>query len=291
MQQAFKPVLAQTPAQNLKTETGHVVYLFSPEKLNLSHKQIGIQMIEARHFVMFTDQAFAALDTSEMIFASDLSTQRGVVNQVKTAFACALEVVIQHGARGAVILESLIDLPPAKVKALEDKLVRMGWFTEPVLPNLTSILDQVAASDRYEEQAITDLKQAIHQAISYRLARMDDTANEAQQARRPEGFGRGFLTRVEREYYKEIGLDIPEGMTFEEVTANPGALQQSASSITPEELDLKLAENQKAMVEVFAAAMNNLVDKILSVKGGLDNAKEEEEGKPKQTRRSPLSAG
>lgn len=261
MQQAYKPALAVNPAQSLLVQSGHTCVLWSPEKLNLSHKQVGIQMVEARHFVLFTDQAFPGRDESETIFTADLTSERGIVAQVKTAYACAYEVIIQHAARGVVILESFIDVPPAKVEALENKLVQLGWFEVEKIPELRGILEQVVPSDEIERQAIDDLRNAVETTINYRMARLDDSIGESQRAR--EGnMGRASLTRQERIYYEEIGLELPESITQAPIAqAGPLADGNAVAEL--------LASNNQAMIEVMSSAMNNFAATLVAqMKGG-----------------------
>jgi hypothetical protein len=270
MQQAYKPAMATSPAQDLMSQTGHTVVLWSPEHLNLSHKQVGIQKVEARHFVIFTDQVFHSRDESEAIFQADLNAPRAVVRQVKTAFACAYEVIIQHAARGVVILDSFLDVPVAKVEALENKLKQAGWFEAEKIPQLKAILEGIKASDAIERTAIDDLKNAVETTITYRMARLDDSMGEAQRAK--EGnMGRATLTREERTYYEEIGLELPESVTQSAV--NP------AASFDGNAVAELMASNNQAMIDVMASAMNNFATTLINqMKGGQPDGNEKESG-------------
>lgn len=270
MQQAYKPAMAISPAQDLMSQTGHTVVLWSPEHLNLSHKQVGIQKVEARHFVIFTDQVFHSRDESEAIFQADLNAPRAVVRQIKTAFACAYEVIIQHAARGVVILDSFLDVPVAKVEALENKLKQAGWFEAEKIPQLKAILEGIKASDAIERTAIDDLKNAVETTITYRMARFDDSMGEAQRAK--EGnMGRATLTREERTYYEEIGLELPESVTQSAV--NP------AASFDGNAVAELMASNNQAMIDVMASAMNNFATTLINqMKGGQPDGNEKESG-------------
>lgn len=270
MQQAYKPVMALNPAMNLLTQPGHTAVLWSPERLNASHKQVGIQIVEARHFVLLSDQTYHARDESEAIFQADLNAPRGIVLQTKTAYACALEIITQWGDRGAVILESFLDVPAAKVEALENKLVRKGWFAVETLPELFAILGDVTPSDDLEATAIEDLRKSVAAAIEHREKVLLNSKGEMQRAR--EGnMGRANLTRVEIDYYKEAGFDIDE-------SAATVAPQPMGTDMT--ELAKLFAEERKATVEVFAEAMANVVASIQS-KGGQADASQETSGKGK----------
>lgn len=270
MQQAYKPAMALTPAQDLMTQGGHTVVLWSPEHLNLSHKQVGIQKIEARHFVILTDQVFHSRDESEAIFQADLNAPRGIVRQTKTAFACAYEIIIQHAARGVVILDSFLDVPVAKVEALENKLKQAGWFDAEKIPQLKEILEGIKASDAIERTAIDDLKNAVETTITYRMARLDDSMGEAQRAK--EGnMGRATLTREERAYYEEIGLELPESVTQSAV--NP------AAPFDGNAVAELMATNNQAMIDVMANAMNNFAATLVAqMKGGQTDGNEKESG-------------
>jgi len=276
MQQAYKPAMATSPVMDLMNQTGHTVVLWSPEHLNLSHKQVGIQKVEARHFVIFTDQVFHARDESEAIFQADLNAPRGIVRQTKTAFACAYEVIIQHAARGVVILDSFLDVPVAKVEALENKLKQAGWFGAEKIPQLKDILEGVKASDAIERTAIDDLKNAVETTITYRMARLDDSMGEAQRAK--EGnMGRATLTREERAYYEEIGLELPES-----VTQSPVNLAASAVPFDGNAVAELMATNNQAMIDVMANAMNNFATTLINqMKGGQTDGNEKESGTSK----------
>jgi hypothetical protein len=270
MQQAYKPVMALSPAQDLMTQGGHTVVLWSPEHLNLSHKQVGIQKVEARHFVILTDQVFHSRDESEAVFQADLNAPRGIVRQTKTAFACAYEIIIQHAARGVVILDSFLDVPVAKVEALENKLKQAGWFEAEKIPQLKEILEGIKASDAIERTAIDDLKNAVDTTITYRMARLDDSMGEAQRAK--EGnMGRATLTREERAYYEEIGLELPESVTQSAV--NP------AAPFDGNAVAELMATNNQAMIDVMANAMNNFATTLMNqMKGGQTDGNEKESG-------------
>lgn len=267
MQQAYKPAMAISPAMDLMNQTGHTVVLWSPEHLNLSHKQVGIQKVEARHFVIFTDQVFHSRDESEAIFQADLNAPRGIVRQTKTAFACAYEVIIQHAARGVVILDSFLDVPVAKVEALENKLKQAGWFEVEKIPQLKEILEGIKASDALERTAIDDLKNAVERTIDYRMARLDDSMGEAQRAK--EGnMGRATLTREERAYYGEIGIELPESVTQSSVSP--------AASFDGNAVAELMATNNQAMIDVMANAMNNFATTLMNqMKGGQPDAEKE----------------
>lgn len=267
MQQAYKPAMAISPAMDLMNQTGHTVVLWSPEHLNLSHKQVGIQKVEARQFVIFTDQVFHSRDESEAIFQADLNALRGIVRQTKTAFACAYEVIIQHAARGVVILDSFLDVPVAKVEALENKLKQAGWFDAEKIPQLKEILEGIKASDAIERTAIDDLKNAVEATITYRMARFDDSMGEAQRAK--EGnMGRATLTREERAYYEEIGLELPESVTQSAVN--------SAAPFDGNAVAELMATNNQAMIDVMANAMNNFAATLVAqMKGGQTDGEKE----------------
>lgn len=271
MQQAYKPAMALSPAMDLMSQAGHTVVLWSPEHLNLSHKQVGIQKVEARHFVILTDQVFHSRDTSEAIFQADLNAPRGIVRETKTAYACAYEIIIQHAARGVVILDSFLDVPVAKVEALENKLKQAGWFDAEKIPQLKEILEGVKASDAIERTAIDDLKNAVETTITYRMARLDDSMGEAQRAK--EGnMGRATLTREERAYYEEIGLELPESVT-------QSAVAQTGSLADGNAVAELLASNNQAMISVMADAMNNFAATLVAqIKGGQTDGNEKESG-------------
>jgi len=258
----------------LMNQTGHTVVLWSPEHLNLSHKQVGIQKVEARQFVIFTDQVFHSRDESEAIFQADLNAPRGIVRQTKTAFACAYEVIIQHAARGVVILDSFLDVSVAKVEALENKLKQAGWFNAEKIPQLKGILEGIKASDAIERTAIDDLKNAVERTIDYRMARLDDSMGEAQRAK--EGnMGRATLTREERVYYEEIGIELPESVTQSSVGP--------AAPFDGNAVAELMATNNQAMIDVMANAMNNFATTLMNQMKGSQTDAEKESGKRKTT--------
>lgn len=251
MQSAFKPVLVEQPLASLLTQIGHTAVLWSPEALDLSNKQVGVQRIEPRQFVILHDQTYLIRDESEALFVGGGEMRRGLVPYTKPAYACAVEIIIQHGARGAVILDSLADVSPAKVQLLEDKLAALGWFDVRQLIQLTAILEQVKHSDDLESAAIADLKEAVTTAIRFRLARMDDVIGEAQRAR--EGnMGRSIVTREDVAYFAEIGANIPETLTQPIPEAG----------VSPDSLAKAIAESNQAVVTVMSEAMEKAMGRI-----------------------------
>lgn len=272
MQQAYKPAMAISPAMDLLVQTGHTVVLWSPEKLGLYHKQVGINLVEARHFVVLTDQTFHCRDESEMIFQADLNAPRGIVQQTKTAQACAIELIGQYGDRGVVILNSLLDAPMAKVEALENKLAQLGWFEKDSLTELFPILDAVKPSDDLEETAIGTLREATASAIKFRESYLADAKGEMLRAREGK-MGRANLTQQEVAYAREAGFDIDDNAT----TINQPA---PTSNNDIERLAAMFAENNKAIVDTFATAMNNILAQS-QVKGGQTDGNEKESGTSK----------
>jgi len=294
MQQAYKPAQELNPTQSLLVTPGHTCVIFSPEALDLSRKFVGLQKIEARHLVLMRDQVYIEKDSSETIFTADPGVERGLVRQVKTALACALEINIQHGARGMVILDCMIDAHEAQMAAFEAKLEALGWFTNPRLDALESILAKVVPSSTMEEKAIEALRTAISTAVTYRVARADDMLGEAQRAREGKQ-GRASMTRTEREYLMEIGMDLPESLT----APMPAALDEQT-------LNERFEKNNQALIETLSAAMNNFAAAVLARTEG-SNEKANTEGKASEgkeegaasagttessaprTRRSPLA--
>lgn len=275
MQQAFKPVLVQTPAANLLMQPGHTAVLWSPETLDASRKQIGVNQVKARHFVLFHDQTILVRDESEAIFQADLNVPRGIVNQIKTGYACAMECVIQWGARGVTVLESFLDVPPAKVQALEDKLSALGWFDPEVpLSGLLEILSRVKPSDRYEEQAISDLQKSIAAAITHREQALGDAKGEMRRAKEGKQ-GRAYLSEQEIAYYREAGFVVDEEATTVS-TSQPPATDLTA-------LAEMFAAERKATVEVFAEVLDKLMNQM---KGGSNASQESEADKTGNKRKA-----
>lgn len=277
MQQAYKPAMAISPGQNLLIQAGHTAVIWSPEKLGLHNKYVGIQSVEARHFVLLRDQGQGIKDESETVFQSEASQPRAMVVHTKTAHACALEILIQHGGRGVVVLDAFTDVPAAKIEAFEQKLIALGWFTTPLLTDLTSILDQVEPSDAMEAQVIKDLKVAVESAVAYRMSKMDDSINEIQ-GRKNGHMGRSSMTREETAYYAEIGVVLPDTVT------------SAPTSTTADEVDEKVDRKLAAFAEVIADALNNRVSAVVAEKIGASNEKDNEGIKETKARRSPLSS-
>jgi len=264
MQEAYKPVMAMTPAMNLLSQPGHTAVVWSPERLNASHKQVGVQTVEARHFVFLRDQTYHTRDESEAIFQADLNAPRGIVLHTKTAYACALEIVTQWGDRGAVILESYLDVPPAKIQAFEAKLSEEGWFEVQTLPEMFAVLQKVQPSDRAEEQAVEDLQKSIAAAIEHREKSLTNSKGEMQRAR--EGhMGRANLSRVEVAYYREAGFEVDEAAAT--VTSVPMSADMT-------QLAEMFTANNKAIVDTFADTMTQMMQQ-LQLKGGQTDVSQE----------------
>jgi hypothetical protein len=299
MQTAYKPAQELNPTQNLMFQTGHSVVVWSPEMLNLSHKFVGVQFVLPREMVVLHDQSMLEPDQSEAFFAGQLGETRGMVRQTKTAYACALEINVGYGVRGAVILESMTDTPEAAITMFENKLRALGWFDNPRLDALSGILNKVEVSDEREAQAITTLHTAINSAITYRAAMASDMLGEAQRAREGKA-GRASLTATERNYLLEIGMELPESVTAPIPT-----------SLDEREIEARFEQNNTALIEVLTAAMNQnsaMMLKMLEAKDKQNDTKEttiedtgkaadtgkevasQEGGTTKSTRRSPLAS-
>jgi hypothetical protein len=254
-------------------EPGHSVLLWTPETLDLSRKSVGLQRIEARNFAVFFDQQLLERDQSETIFQDQSGQARQLVRYTKTAMACAVEVLIQFGARGVVIIDSMLDRPQGALVQFEAKLASAGWFDRekaPLLDDLAEIVNQLTAngawSDAKEEKAAEDLLQAISTAITHRATYADDAMGEAQRAREGKQ-GRANLTRAEQAYLAEIGFTVPTDVAALDVKK---AAAQGQSAVSPEVIELMQANNA-ALVSVFSDALNKQADflmRALELKGG-----------------------
>ena len=265
MQQAYKPAKAITTQESLLIETGHTAVLFSPERLNLTEKQVGVMFVEARHFVILRDQTLRVLDQSENRFGGG-STEEGpktpVQNYTKPAHACGQEILISFEQRGATVIFAFNDVSAAKVQLLEDKLNRLGWFDVPTLEDLLDILGRVAISDEIEGRAVEELTISINTAIAYRQSRFDDTVTELE-GKRAGQMGRAKMTEVEKTYYAEAGLVVPD--TVNQVVPEP---------VDEAELTRRVAE---AVVKPMSDAMNNFAEALTKKleQGGQANGSEE----------------
>jgi hypothetical protein len=276
MQTAYREVreAANQPIQSLMMEPGHSVLLWTPETLDLSRKQVGLQRIEARNFAVFYDQQILERDQSETIFQDASGQPRQLVRHTKTAMACAVEVLIQFGARGVVVLDSMLDRPQGAMVQFEAKLVNAGWFDRekaPLLDDLVGIINSLTAagawSDAKEQKAADDLLMAISTAINHRATYADDLMGEAQRAREGKQ-GRANLTREEQTYLAEIGFNIPTDVAALDV--KKAAAQVPMAGVSPEVIELMQANNA-ALVSVMSDALNKQADflmRALELKGG-----------------------
>lgn len=256
MQAAYKAQETNQVGRSLLTEVGHSVVVWSPELLDLSRKQVGIQKIEPRHFAMLFDQQYLDRDQSETIFNDQTGQPRELVRVTKTALSCAVEISIQYGARGMVILDSFLDQSQAAVRAFEDRLAALGWFTAEKLDDLVRILAEVETSTPAEREAVAALSQAISTAINFRSAYATEMMGEAQRSREG-GTGRSAFTVVERQYLEEIGFSVPENI------APLDARKAAESTGVQPEIAALIQANNEALVSVMADAMNNLARTFL----------------------------
>lgn len=240
-------------------EPGHSVLLWTPETLDLSRKQVGLQRIEARNFAVFYDQQILERDQSETIFQDQSGQARQLVRHTKTAMACAVEVLIQFGARGVVVLDSMLDRPQGALVQFEAKLVNAGWFDRekaPLLDDLVGIINSLTAagawSDAKEQKAADDLLVAISTAINHRATYADDMMGEAQRAREGKQ-GRANMTREEQNYLSEIGFTIPTDVAALDV--RKAAAQVPMAGVSPEVIEL-MSANNAALVSVMSDALN-----------------------------------
>lgn len=259
MQETYGQSQRLQVTRNILEELGHTVVLFSSEKLNLTNKRVGIQMIEARHFVFVRDQTYRVRDETEAIFTADPGQERGFINYTKAAHKCAMEVMIQHASRGVGVIAAFDDVPIAKIEAFEKKLAALGWFEVPQLQQLLGILEQVQPSDEMEQKAAEELFNLVQTGISHRLAKLDDSIMEAEQSKKDGGIGRSNLTRDERSYYAEIGVDLPN-MLSQPVQNIQAQEQQTAQSGSQVEL---IGQVASAIAEPMADMMNQTVEKVV----------------------------
>lgn len=276
MQTAYREVreTGNQPVQSLMMEPGHSVLLWTPETLDLSRKTVGLQRIEARHFAVFYDQQLLERDQSETIFQDQSGQPRQLMRYTKTAMACAVEVLIQFGGRGVVIIDSMLDRPQAALVQFEAKLANEGWFDRekaPQLDDLIAIINGLTAagawSDAKEEQAANGLLMGISTAINHRATYADDMMGEAQRAREGKQ-GRANLTREEQTYLGEIGFTIPTDVAALDV--KKVVAQVPMAGVSPEVVELMQANNA-ALVSVFSDALNRQADfmmRALELKGG-----------------------
>jgi hypothetical protein len=262
MQTAYREVreAGNMPVQSLMMEPGHSVLLWTPETLDLSRKQVGLQRIEARNFAVFYDQQILERDQSETIFQDASGQPRQLVRHTKTAMACAVEVLIQFGARGVVVLGSMLDRPQGAMVQFEAKLVNAGWFDRekaPLLDDLVAVINGLTAagawSDAKEQKAADDLLMAISTAINHRATYADDLMGEAQRAREGKQ-GRANLTREEQTYLAEIGFNIPTDVAALDI--KKAAAQVPMAGVSPAVIEL-MQVNNRALVSVFSDALNN----------------------------------
>ena len=280
MQEAYRPATPRTKEQNLLFEPGHTVVMWTPEDLNLSNRRVGLQSAKGRNFLVLTDQVFRVRDTSERIFSADPGENQGIVNEAKYAHLCAYEILLAHSARGVAIIDSLCDTSPAKVQLFEDRLRAKGWFDVPRLQDMIQILDEFVPSDYLEEEAVTALRVALERTIEYRSARLDDSIQEAEQAKKENGIGRSNLTRTERAYYAEIGFDLPEMLSqpvqnMDKVTeAQPMGQVNQIREVTAA-IAVPFAEAMNEAFAKFTSEMMKRVDERLTQKGVVEDGNEE----------------
>lgn len=295
MQEAYRPATPRTAEQNLLFEPGHTVVMWTPEDLNLSNKKVGLQFAKGRNFLVLTDQVYRVRDTTERMFNADPGEQQGIVNEAKYAHLCAYEVLLAHSARGVAIIDSLCDTTPAKVQLFEDRLRAKGWFDVPRLQDMIQILNEFVTSDYAEEEAVNALRVALERTIEYRSARLDDSIQEAEQAKKEDGIGRSNLTRTERAYYAEIGFDLPE------MLSQPVQNMDKATDAQPVDQVDQIRQVTAAIAGPFAEAMNDAfakftsemmsrVDERLTQKGGIDASEENNEEGVARRRGRPAKA-
>lgn len=258
MEQAYRPATPRTKEQNLLFEPGHTVVMWAPEDLNLSNRKVGLQFAKGRNFLFLTDQVFRVRDTTERMFNADPGENQGIVNEAKYAHLCAYEILLAHAARGVAIIDSLCDTSPAKVQLFEDKLRAKGWFEVPRLQDMIQILNEFVTSDYAEEEAVNALRVALERTIEYRSARLDDSIQEAEQAKKEDGIGRSNLTRTERAYYAEIGFDLPE------MLSQPVQNMDKATEAQPVDQVDQIRQVTAAIAGPFAEAMNDAFGKFTS---------------------------
>jgi hypothetical protein len=192
-------------------------------------------------------------------------------------------------------MDSLCDTSPAKVQLFGDKLRAKGWFDVPRLQDMIQILNEFVTSDYAEEEAVNALRVALERTIEYRSARLDDSIQEAEQAKKEDGIGRSNLTRTERAYYAEIGFDLPE------MLSQPVQNMDKATDAQPVDQVDQIRQVTAAIAGPFAEAMNDAfakftsemmsrVDERLTQKGGIDASEENNEEGVARRRGRPAKA-
>jgi hypothetical protein len=215
-------------SQNIYSQTGRKVWLFSAESLNLAgrHLPAHLQQINAFHLVQCRDHYYLDIDPDEGAFNQAGDGRLDLVPILKNAFAVAEEIKTFARERGCAVLDMLTDVSSQDVGLLWPYLFRAvpenptiperiealpwldggKWFLKrldksgQVLDEAEDITAQVRGFAGFDS-VVSAISEALQTALSWREFHM--TSRLASLG--PRGF-----SQQERLYFAEAGLQIPD---------------------------------------------------------------------------------
>lgn len=190
-------------------------YVFCLEDISLTDRQLSTRFLSKGRFTRLSDLGTQVIDMSEEALTREgtagetFEEHELLVTHIKSAWDQALELYINYGPRGLVIVESLTGMPTAKVRAIEEFLLseiphNLDEFRERLasIPTSSDVTGQLMDRVRQEIYSCIDKTQA------YRIDIVEKAEGEMAARSLPNGTGLNRVTSGVRFYADSIGKSL-----------------------------------------------------------------------------------
>lgn len=259
MKQAVSAVTTQRTDNPLRTEPGHKVVIWSPERFRISRARYGIDEIPQFELVQIGDYSYAANEITDAdMTAAD--RRRGEVDvtplrrTVIPAYLMADELITQYGARGLVRLDSLVDQDVETLLKVERILLHdaQGPIPFASFGQIVTHLGGLALDGQLKallRPAIDSILQGVSLAQRHWETFSMDRVGEAERAR-TTGQGRATFTIQERQMAAMVSLELPSDVLRREEAAQP-------------DLETILADNNERMLNASANLLASVLERVM----------------------------
>lgn len=232
-------------------------YVFCLEDINLADRRLSVLKINRGRVARLTDISIADLDMSEEALTreglsaqSDSDTQMTTI-YTKSASDQALELYINYGERGLVVIESLTGQPPQTVRALEELLLAK---VPNSLNEFKLLLSEVKLSADKAGQLASEVREEIYACIDktifYRSDVVSKSEGELASRSKPDGRGLNIVTSGMR-FYAE-SLDHTLSADIARKPQDPIKIELPQTSIDPNQIAQIVAATLAAMKQAEA---------------------------------------
>lgn len=190
-------------------------YVFCLEDIDLTDRQISTRRISKGRITRLYDIGTQVVDMSE-----EALTREGTAGQqdeerdmmttyIKSAWDQALELYINYGNRGLIILESLTGLGTAKVKAIEEYLLSdVPHNLDEFKSKLSEVTTSADVTGQLMDKVRSEIYECIQRTSAYRSDIVDKAEGEMTARTLPNGTGLNRVTSGIRFYADSIGKSL-----------------------------------------------------------------------------------